>query len=348
DLTTALSWFFKGLKLPLIPDDTKTTLYLNIASTYLGYNTDKHTSAAISYLQKAKNMPDTCMGVYDQKSAVFQMLGAISYSQGDYQKAISLYKKGVKMAEDRLPKLTINEYPEPVHAYNNRYYLKIDKQLMYEGLYDTYTKLGEFEKALEYYILSKQAAEEIYLEQNQNLVIMLESISEDEKTKSRIALLARDNKLKELTIKQSRTLNFGIAGVFIVLILIGLLFLRQNKLKNEHKTVVLEQKLFRLQMNPHFIFNVHSNILGFIENKNTDSAAKYLSTFSKLLRTTLESSRNDHIYLDEEINMIKDYLDLQILLYENKFEYTLEVDDKLDIDDVTIPPMLIQPFIENA
>ncbi len=160
--------------------------------------------------------------------------------------------------------------------------------------------------------------------------------------------MEKENEVQELQIKQSRIFNWGLVGLVVIIVLMALLFIRQNKLKNEHKTVVLEQKLLRLQMNPHFIFNVHSNILGFIENKKTESAARYLSTFSKLLRTTLESSRNDYIYLDEEINMIKAYLDLQKLLYENKFNYTLEVDDQLDPDDVSIPPMLIQPFIENA
>ncbi len=93
------------------------------------------------------------------------------------------------------------------------------------------------------YVLAKLAEEEINQGQSQKLITMLEAISKDEKTKSQIELLARDNELKALAITQSRTLNYGIAGIFLVLVLVGLLFIRQNKMKNEHKTVILEQKL---------------------------------------------------------------------------------------------------------
>ncbi len=101
-------------------------------------------------------------------------------------------------------------------------------------------------------------------------------------------------------------------------------------------------------MNPHFIFNALSNIMNFIESKNIDSATRYLANFSSLLRTTLESTRKDNILLQEEVNGLTNYLELQKLRYGNKFEYAIAVDDKLDPEDVSIPPMLIQPFIENA
>ncbi|MCD4729833.1 MAG: tetratricopeptide repeat protein [Bacteroidales bacterium] len=208
--------------------------------------------------------------------------------------------------------------------------------------------LGNTDSALFYRKLYSWHQDSLVNTEKETKIANLQIEYETEKKEQQIAILEKDNEVQELQIQQSRIFNWGLVGLVVVILLMALLFIRQNKLKNEHKTVVLEQKLLRLQMNPHFIFNVHSNILGFIENKKTESAARYLSTFSKLLRTTLESSRNDYIYLDEEINMIKAYLDLQKLLYENKFDYTLEVDDQLDPDDVSIPPMLIQPFIENA
>jgi len=184
--------------------------------------------------------------------------------------------------------------------------------------------------------------------QNENLIAILEADSENEKTKNQMAILAKENEVKELQINQSKVLIYGLVAILVILLLVGLLFIRQNKLKNEHKTVVLEQKLLRLQMNPHFIFNALSNIMNFIEEKNTRSAITYLSNFSRLLRTTLESSRTDQILLEQEVNGISNYLELQKLRYEDKFEYAIQVDDQLDPEEVTIPPMLIQPFIENA
>ena len=243
DLSVALSWFFKALKLQGITDDMRITLYLNIASTYLGYNTERHTTDAITYLEKARQMPDTCIGVYDQKPAIFQMLGAISFQKENYKKAISFYKQGIQMAEYRLPRIIINEYPEPIHGYNNRYYIKYDRQLMYEGIYDSYVKLGEFEKALEYNVLSRKAADEIFLEQNQNLLIMLEAVSIDEKNKSQIALLASENELQKLKVTQSRIWLIAMGGFVLIFVLLIILYARQRKLKLEHESQILEQNL---------------------------------------------------------------------------------------------------------
>ncbi len=243
DLTTALSWFFKALKLHDISDDIKITLFLNIASTYLGYNTEEHTSDALLYLEMARKVPDTCVGVYDQKPAIFQMLGAISYFQGEFYKAISNYKQGIQIAEDRLPKIKINEYPEPIHGYNNRYYIKYDRQLMYKGIYDSWSKLGEHQKALEYYIFGKKAADEIFLEQNQNLITMLEAVSIDEKNKNQIELLASENELHKMRVTQSRTYLIVMGGFVLIIILVAFLLIRQRRIRAEHKIILREQKL---------------------------------------------------------------------------------------------------------
>ncbi|MCD4735776.1 MAG: response regulator, partial [Bacteroidales bacterium] len=243
DLTTALSWFFKALKLHGISDDMEITLLLNIASTYLGYNTDEHTSDALLYLDMARKVPDTCVGVYDQKPAIFQMLGAISYFRDKFHKAISNYKQGIQIAEDRLSNLVISEYPEPIHGYNNRYYIKFDRQLMYEGIYDSYLKLGESDKALEYYILSEQTADEIFLEQNQNLITMLEAVSVDEKNKSQIELLASENEMHKMRVTQSRTYLIVMGGFVLIIILVAFLLIRQRRIRAEHKIILREQKL---------------------------------------------------------------------------------------------------------
>jgi LytS/YehU family sensor histidine kinase len=138
-------------------------------------------------------------------------------------------------------------------------------------------------------------------------------------------------------------------GAFtIALGLITILFIRQNKIRADHRNVLLEQKMLRLQMNPHFIFNALSGILEFIDNKLNETASKYLSTFASLMRSTLESTRKEFIYLEEEVTWLKNYMELQKLRYANNFQFSIKVDDKLDPTDVKIPPMLIQPFVENA
>jgi LytS/YehU family sensor histidine kinase len=126
------------------------------------------------------------------------------------------------------------------------------------------------------------------------------------------------------------------------------LLYRQNKLKTRQKAAVMEQKLLRSQMNPHFIFNSLIAIQNYIYNNEAVLAGDYLARFADLIRFALESSRNEFLALDKEINMMQVYLDLQKLRFENQFDYSLIIDEKLDTENASIPPMIAQPFVENA
>ena len=347
-LTTALFWIFKALDQPKIYDEVKTMIYFNVGNSYLMYNTDEDIHTAIEYLQLANYLSDSCFDAYDWKSMIYYLLGWASYSLGDNNKAIFFYKEGIKTIEHRLPDFSIIDYKEPVLGLNFKRHHKRYKQLICTGLYNTYYELGNYKKALEYYKLSKEAEQNTYHEKYQNMFTMQEYISEDEKTEKQIQLLTSDNALKEVRIKQSRTMVFAIGGIFIILLMLGLLFLRQNKLKNEHHNVVLGQKLLRSQMNPHFIFNSLANIQEFIWNKDPLTANEYLSSFSKLVRLILENSRNDFVSVENEISTLENYLNLQKLRYRDKLEYTIYVDPKIDEENMLIPPMLVQPFIENS
>ncbi len=112
--------------------------------------------------------------------------------------------------------------------------------------------------------------------------------------------------------------------------------------------LVLEQKLLRSQMNPHFIFNSLSSIQSFIFESNPVEAGSYLSRFAELIRSILYNSREEYITLENEIKTLKNYFELQQLRYNHKFDFEIDVDPMLDIEEISIPPMLAQPFIENA
>jgi len=101
-------------------------------------------------------------------------------------------------------------------------------------------------------------------------------------------------------------------------------------------------------MTPHFVFNSLSVLQGMILNKENKNANSYLSKFSKLLRITLENSRDKTVSLAQELIAIENYLDLQNLEANQSYQYTVSVDDKIDKSLFEIPPMLIQPFVENA
>ncbi len=120
-----------------------------------------------------------------------------------------------------------------------------------------------------------------------------------------------------------------------------------ERLKLENELMEMERKALRLQMNPHFIFNALDSISSFIFKKDPKQAVRYLNNFAKLMRLTLESSM-EHIHpVETEVSILKNYLELEKLRFSDKFDYQIEVDEEIDYD-VGLPPMLIQPHVENA
>jgi len=138
----------------------------------------------------------------------------------------------------------------------------------------------------------------------------------------------------------------GISLASIIFYINNLIHRRRNKLKEE--VLVMQQKLLRSQMNPHFVFNSLLSIQNFIYKNEPAIAGKYLSRFAKLIRLILNSSRKDYISLDDEIQFLNHYLDLQKLRFNERFDYKFEIDKNIKPEMVLIPPMLAQPFIENA
>jgi len=101
-------------------------------------------------------------------------------------------------------------------------------------------------------------------------------------------------------------------------------------------------------MNPHFIFNSLIAIQSYIYKKDLIEAGDYLAKFANLVRLILENSRSEFILFEKEINTLELYFELQLLRFENKFTYTIEIDKNLETGNISIPPMLAQPIIENA
>ncbi len=123
---------------------------------------------------------------------------------------------------------------------------------------------------------------------------------------------------------------------------------QQDKLQMEKEIVELEQKALRLQMNPHFIFNALNSIQSQIGTDNEQAARYYLAKFSRLMRQILDNSRNPLITLEEEVNMLENYLLVEKFCNGDRFDYKISVDENIEKDYLKIPPMLLQPFIENA
>jgi len=149
--------------------------------------------------------------------------------------------------------------------------------------------------------------------------------------------------------KSKRNYLWAIIVFLLVSILLGgiIFYLKFRNIKSETQNIVIEQKLLRSQMTPHFIFNSLSVLQGMILNKEEEKSVTYLSKFSKLLRIILENSRDKMVLLSQELAAVENYLALQNL--ENQsYGYTISVEKNIEVPLFKIPPMLIQPFVENA
>ncbi len=144
--------------------------------------------------------------------------------------------------------------------------------------------------------------------------------------------------------------------LLLIVALITFLYIRRVKLKNKEERerlqmqnhlLSLEQKALRLQMNPHFIFNVLNGIKAMSIN-NPSKMNATINTFATLLRETLYNSRKENITLDQEMKTLKNYIEVEKLMAPKSFDYDITIDSDLDPEEVLIPPMLIQPFVENA
>lgn len=121
----------------------------------------------------------------------------------------------------------------------------------------------------------------------------------------------------------------------------------RKKLIQENKMLTLQQKALQLQMNPHFVFNSLNSIQGLIASEENQKARKYLQEFSTMMRSVLNQSREETILLTEEVKYLKSYLNLEQMANNNKFDWTVDIDSEIE-DDIRIPTMIIQPFVENA
>jgi tetratricopeptide (TPR) repeat protein len=219
---------------------------------------------------------------------------------------------------------------------------------MYYYLFEICQKQNRSKEALKYHIALSRASDTLNLLKRNREIVELQTKYETERKEEQIKALWQENEYQGLKLRQSRGFLFGLGGLVVTVLLFAWLILRQNKLRNEQQNLLLQQKLFRSQMNPHFIFNSLTSIQNFILDEEPGKASKYLSRFSKLVRHILDSSVEEYVTLQEEISTIENYLELQKIRFQDKFDYTIEVDDAIHPENMIIPPMLAQPFIENS
>lgn len=224
----------------------------------------------------------------------------------------------------------------------------VNQRFALKHLSKSYAALGNYQKAYENHLLYSQIHDSIVSLDSRNEIARLEAVYQDQKKMEEIDYLAN---LSEALKKKNRFKNFLIVSISLLLVLSILLaftWIRNSKLKSEREQLNLEQKLLRSQMNPHFLFNSLSAIQNMVIRADKMVAAGLLASFSQFIRFILDGSRTNLIPLNREIEAINLYLDLQKVRFPNLFTFKIEVSIEDDPSEVLIPPLIIQPFVENS
>lgn len=207
---------------------------------------------------------------------------------------------------------------------------------------------GNYKEALHFFRKYVVLNDSVYDVQKNHQLLELSKKYETEKKQHQISLLEESKRTQSLVISRNKWIILSLTAAAMFLLFFSLLWHRYTKQKAEQASANLNHRLLRSQLNPHFLFNSLISLHNSISNQQNDKAIELLNGFTFLMRQILENSKNDFITLADEIKLLEEYLKLQSLRFENKFTYSINVLVNHDSEVVLIPPMLGQPFVENA
>lgn len=320
----------------------------------------------LSYLEEGKNYPKAHeyfkksldrfikLANVQKQAKLLAYIGTVADQQGKIAEALQYYKRSQLLAD------TISNKN-----------LVIANAMSLSELYNGRNNPGE---ALKYYIIAQRFKDSINLHDQAIQIAALTQNHDLEKKESKIELLEVEEKrknehilLQQEKIKQQQTIFTLI--IFSVVAILAIFLMQYQNRKAKRKTVRLLQEqekeklqavyernlaqaemlASRMKINPHFLFNSLNAINNLIQQKDTEKASKYLIVFSRFVRMVLETSKKTVVSLKEELEIIRHYLILEENRFDNNFSFHIEQQINLPhADSVLIPPLLLQPYVENA
>lgn len=221
-----------------------------------------------------------------------------------------------------------------------------------QNLATVHSKTGDYKSAFQYQMEYMNLKDSIAGEKAKAGLNDLEINYKTMQKEQEIALLKKDNDIKNLQIRNSERLKiFYLALLGFLIALFSVTYYqrnKRNKIQTQKIKAELETQVLRLQMNPHFIFNSLNSIENFILQNDKRQASDYLNKFSRLVRSILDSSRNEVVPLAKDMEILKLYVELEKLRFNNKFTYHNYIDSQLLQGDYRVPSLLVQPYVENA
>ncbi|MBN1186061.1 MAG: tetratricopeptide repeat protein [Bacteroidales bacterium] len=353
-----------GLRNGITSDQILAYIYSEIA---LIYKLNKEYPKSLAYIDTAMMISNRCgykrgmATLNSYKAGIMKIMGNLDEASSLYNIALEDYYEihfeiGVVQTKSALAEISIikNDFGpalkllnsvEPLAQNNGLLEEQVEIARLYYQLYKSTGKTGKALNAHENYMVLKDS---LINTENEKQIQKIETEYHVEKKENQIIILDKENKIQQQKLNFQKYVIIAISVLVLLIIMIAILFIKQNKLRYQLLAENNKQKLLRSQMNPHFIYNSLSAIQNFILQNDTIESVSYIAEFSGLMRLVLEGSRKELVTLKEDIDLNNYYLKLQQLRFNKDFDFTIEVSPELNQEVVKIPPMLIQPFIENA
>lgn len=292
----------------------------NLAQLYYDNGeVEKSLEKHLDVLELSKEI-NLVMGVAEQNVLIAQIYLEI----GEHSKALTFAQEALRIS----------------HNHNFQHF----KRDALNVLYKVYEKINLINEAYDHHKQYVALKDSLFNIEKMELISDMESRYETEKKDQQIELLYSENQIKNQQMQMGLVLMaFLLMGAFAFY-----LYYFNQKRQAKLIEVGLQHKLSRAQLNPHFLSNAMASIQKYVSDHDTESAGKYLGKFSMLNRSVLEHSMVESISLSEEIDMLSNYLEFEQLRLDNAFDFKMEMDAQLDTEMIYVPPLFIQPFVENA
>ena len=282
---------------------------------------------ALSFINQAMVIYDS-IGQTRKKIEAYKLTSSIYFEMKEYEKSIITATKlmnegksgGVKQFERDGAKLLMKNY----------------------------LAQGNYKKAYKYTNLYHSLKDEILNETTLNEINRLKNEFEFEQKELQLTSITQQKQILELELYKKNIFLVGILILVSCLIIIAIFIFQKKKLTTERKTIELEQKALRSQMNPHFIFNSLNAIQDMYVGGEIDLANNFMADFGELMRKILDNSGKSKISVKEELETLRLYLDMEKLRSGGLLSYYISIDESIDQLNTFLPPLVIQPFIENA
>jgi tetratricopeptide (TPR) repeat protein len=379
DKKNALEYYDKALR---IKEESGNKLNIadqfnNIANVYAR---SRDFDQALNFYSKALKIYSD-IGNRGKRAMIFCNMGSALTEKGDYLKAtanlengISIFRKegdtldaGLAINYNNLADLYFKikkvDQAKALHqkalVIAKKFDSKQDILEAYLGLSKCDSATKNYKDAFGWYYMFTLLKDSLFNIENSGHVTEIQTKYETEKKEKEIVLLQRDKSLQESRLQKQKLISYFITGGAGVIILssvfIFLFYKRKRDAEQKQKEISLslqvsetEMKALRSQMNPHFIFNALQSIQTFLMSHRSEEANTYLLKFSKLMRLVLENSQHSEVSLKDDMQALELYMQLESIRLPHPFTYEFHIDESIDVENDTIPPLILQPFVENA